>query len=256
MLKRTLTGAVILLVTALFIFLKQFSALFFDAFVLIIAYASLFEVIGAYKKAGKKPHTITLGVVPAIVFTGFIIARRYHAGIPSKIAFGGIFAMMFVAVFMLILWLTFDILIAAENRKKQQVEEISNVDAFERTKISMQIFAYPLIPIMFFFALNNLPYDFAYIGIILTFAVAMMTDTFAYLFGRFFGKKKFIPEISPKKTIAGVVGGFVGGIIAAALVFVFAYFSPYFEVFKQAKLSVSILSFALIGVFGSYITHQ
>ena len=53
MLKRTLTGAVILIVTAMFVLLKQFSPLYFDAFVLLMSYASLFEVVNAYKKAGK-----------------------------------------------------------------------------------------------------------------------------------------------------------------------------------------------------------
>ena len=52
MLKRTLTGAVILLITAIFVLLKQISSLFFDAFALMLIYASLFEVIKAYKKAG------------------------------------------------------------------------------------------------------------------------------------------------------------------------------------------------------------
>ena len=51
MLKRTLTGVVILLITAGFVLLKQFNKLFFDAFALILMYGSLIEVINAYKKA-------------------------------------------------------------------------------------------------------------------------------------------------------------------------------------------------------------
>lgn len=40
--------------------------------------------------------------------------------------------------------------------------------------------------------------------------VVFFGDTFAYFAGRWFGKRKFMPLISPKKTWAGSVGGLVG----------------------------------------------
>ena len=42
---------------------------------------------------------------------------------------------------------------------------------------------------------------------ILVFVGAWITDIFAYFCGRFFGKHKLIPEVSPKKTIEGSIGG-------------------------------------------------
>src|SRR5690606_17236083 len=44
------------------------------------------------------------------------------------------------------------------------------------------------------------------------------SDTFAYLGGRFFGKTKLAPVLSPKKTVEGAIIGIFGGIIPATLV--------------------------------------
>ena len=41
------------------------------------------------------------------------------------------------------------------------------------------------------------------------FLAAWICDTFAYFTGKFFGKHKLIPEISPKKTVEGAIGGVV-----------------------------------------------
>jgi len=51
---------------------------------------------------------------------------------------------------------------------------------------------------------------------LLSFLGPWISDTFAYFTGRFFGKHKLIPEVSPKKTVEGCIGG----IVFAALSFV------------------------------------
>ena len=56
------------------------------------------------------------------------------------------------------------------------------------------------------------------LGIVLT---VVMIDSFGYLVGRFFGKTKLIPSISPKKTwegfLASALGALLGGIILGQL---------------------------------------
>lgn len=47
----------------------------------------------------------------------------------------------------------------------------------------------------------------------LIFLGAWLTDIFAYLTGRTFGRHKLCPLISPKKTIEGAVGGVLGAVI-------------------------------------------
>ena len=51
----------------------------------------------------------------------------------------------------------------------------------------------------------------------LIFIGSWLSDTVAYYFGRFFGKHKLIPRISPKKTIEGSIGGFLGATIGCGI---------------------------------------
>ena len=52
---------------------------------------------------------------------------------------------------------------------------------------------------------------------LLIFIGAWVCDTFAYFTGRFLGKHKLIPAISPKKTIEGAIGGIIFTMGAFAL---------------------------------------
>ena len=52
--------------------------------------------------------------------------------------------------------------------------------------------------------------------------VVWSADTFAYLAGRRFGKRKLAPSISPGKTIEGLVGGLVGAGLVALLAAIYA----------------------------------
>ena len=65
----------------------------------------------------------------------------------------------------------------------------------------------------FFSALSRLRADFGAEAVFLVFLFAWGTDTGAYFSGRFFGKHKLIPKVSPKKTVEGAVGGVVCTII-------------------------------------------
>ncbi|SMP17354.1 phosphatidate cytidylyltransferase [Desulfurobacterium pacificum] len=53
---------------------------------------------------------------------------------------------------------------------------------------------------------------------LLLLSLVWATDTFAYLTGKFFGKRKLIPAVSPKKTVEGAIGGTLGGAITTVLI--------------------------------------
>lgn len=55
--------------------------------------------------------------------------------------------------------------------------------------------------------------------IYLAFMIPWLSDSFAYIFGRLFGKRKMCPAISPNKTIVGAVCGIIGGGIGSPLIF-------------------------------------
>jgi len=51
----------------------------------------------------------------------------------------------------------------------------------------------------------------------MVFVCSWISDTFAYLVGVTMGKHKFVPRLSPKKTIEGVIGGIVGAALVGAI---------------------------------------
>ena len=55
--------------------------------------------------------------------------------------------------------------------------------------------------------------DYAVYDYLLILIAAWMTDTFAIFGGKLFGKKKLCPNLSPKKTVAGMISGVVGAVV-------------------------------------------
>ena len=249
MLKRSITGAVILMITLLFVVLKQFSPLFFDAYVLIIMYGAIYEMFKVHQIANKQADFITLCFVPAIACAIFNLEKDFS----KALVYIGLLALA-----VMIVVLVEEIIEFANDRKYGTTERnvsVLNQTLFHKTKATMMVFAYPILPLLILMALNHIAYDLAYVGIITAFAVSMLTDTCAYFVGRLFGKRKFIPEVSPNKTVAGVVGGFVGGLVGALACYFIFYYTDLFALASYASMGALISSFILIGILGSFINQ-
>lgn len=73
----------------------------------------------------------------------------------------------------------------------------------------------------FFGTIIKLRAEFGAEAVFLVFLLAWVTDSGAYFSGRFLGKHKLIPSVSPKKTVEGAAGGIVCTVIFTCLYIVF-----------------------------------
>ena len=75
--------------------------------------------------------------------------------------------------------------------------------------------------------------------------VVFAGDTFAYLAGRLFGKRKLLESVSPKKTIEGSIGGLLGSAIAGAVLAYF--FVPEIPVYQLVLTGLVSGAFGQVG---------
>jgi phosphatidate cytidylyltransferase len=83
-------------------------------------------------------------------------------------------------------------------------------------KISVTLFSVLYPGLLFSFAiLIRSELELGWLVLFFAFVTIWIADTFAYGFGKKFGKKKFAPAISPKKTWVGFYAAFPGAILVA-----------------------------------------
>jgi len=90
-------------------------------------------------------------------------------------------------------------------------------DRYNINDIAVTVFGALYVSFLFSFLVltRNLENGFYYIWLI--FIGAWVTDTFAYFSGVFFGRTKFLPAISPKKTVEGSIGGIAGCVVITVI---------------------------------------
>ncbi len=117
--------------------------------------------------------------------------------------------------------------------------------------ISLTVFGALYVPFLFYFIVltRNLDYGIYYLWLI--FIGAFATDTFAYLSGKFFGKVKLLPVISPKKTIEGSVGGILGCMI---LTYIYGFFINFMLV-RDGSAGIPFYHFIILGAVNGVISQ-
>ncbi len=88
------------------------------------------------------------------------------------------------------------------------------------------------------------------IAVILTLCAAWLADSGAYFAGTFFGRHKLCPNISPKKTVEGVIGGVISnGIILCVVAFVYSFINERADI-NYILLFVLGCICAILGLLG------
>jgi len=80
--------------------------------------------------------------------------------------------------------------------------------------------------------------------LLFVFIINWINNSFAYLFGKKYGKSKLLPEVSPKKSWEGFWGGFIFSLITA---FVFYNFEQNIKLIPMIICSISIPILATLG---------
>lgn len=96
---------------------------------------------------------------------------------------------------------------------------VRKIPIFEKKKYVIIIF-YLIASLIFLTLIPSHTGDFTPELVIGIFSLIWVNDTFAYLVGKNFGKRKLFERISPKKTIEGFLGGLVFSMIGGYVVYI------------------------------------
>lgn len=215
-----------------FVILFCYETIFFDIAVCAISLIAAHELLLAVKATKNIPLTIAAMLMGVVPFLYLVTKDRNLAPQLLDTIMPGCY-MAAVAVMFLILLRFHETL------------------SFE--KVAAAFFIAQVIP----FALSTLIQLRNEVGTIqglyytlLIFACAWGADSGAYFAGRFFGKRKLSPKISPNKTIEGVYGG-----VASCILFVAGLTALYYAYERSIGVTVEIhwLSLLLISLVGSLV---
>lgn len=236
MLKRTITGIGIVIVTVGFFLCKYFldmpvfegvflkpvtvGDMLFDLFILIMAVTSTYEYERAFSDKLLKTEKVIIFIYPFAVYISYCFKGLGWA-------FG---AMLFL--FLLLL--------------AQLVFEYDKI-SLESIGISLFTMIYPATILVSLLVINRYP---TLEPLLMVFAITPCADTFAYFVGSIVKGKKLCPNISPNKTVSGFIGGLFGGMIASLLVYFI--FTEKGAIFNSVFLEV--LLFAGAGIACALLT--
>ena len=217
MIKRTLTGAVVLVFVYAWLFFSHIP-LVLHIGTLALGILAVFEILRICKTDKPKNcyYVMTVSVLLLI-----LPIPQYE------------YVMMLILPVALFL---FGLMMAG----KEQIKEFNFTFATVVSIVAVLLFK--SVP-----TLRNLDNGFYY----LTFAVTacFVTDVAALLFGKAFGSRKLCPKISPKKTVEGAIGGLTCTVIIAliAAILLQKYAGLHFDIITLVIWAILV---SIVGQFG------
>ena len=198
-LKRTVTGIILLAVLLGFIFLTGLwggkGQPFFDALLIVVLAVAAYEMIVAVKAKGYRVMLAPgcLAVVAAYPVTVFLGYLGFAILIGACLILG-------FCIFI------FDRRVALRDMLMTSL-----------------VILYPIAPIILAMQLTA---AYGMIPLLIAAASAMLSDAIAYYAGSAIGGPKIFPTISPKKTYAGSIIGLIGGAAGAMIVYAMFELAP------------------------------
>lgn len=261
--KRLITGIFILLITAIFVASRYYTPYAFDVFVGVMAVIGVVEVTRVLERRRSFTSPLIVACFPAIMYIAMMLGIHYQRDILSYVLY---FVIIIIALWLINFLSTYLSTTGTQKEKdKYGVFESDSRYAFKKSMNSAFVMVYPAILFVCLFAINHF-FEFAFVDsqtladsdivvlffIVFTFAVTMMTDTFALLVGITLKGPKLCPTISPKKTISGAVGGLIFGILSGILVY---YLFTFNTIFAEATVlfDFAIWKFAIVGFVTSIV---
>ncbi|MGN0961719.1 MAG: phosphatidate cytidylyltransferase, partial [Christensenellales bacterium] len=262
--KRLITGSIILLVEALFLFTVRYTPYAFDLFIGVLAIMGCVEVSRTLERKKIYTNIIFIGSFPAILYiamsVGIINERPWYY-----------FVLYFIIIILALFLINFlyTIILRKQTvveKNKYGITELSNSRyAFDKCMNSTFVMIYPALLFASFFLINHF-FDFAFVDstgitdtnllviffLVYTFVVTILTDSMAMVTGSLVKGPKLCPLISPNKTISGAIGGFVFGAVSGLLTY---YLFTLNTVFKEmvSFMELSWWQFLVIGMVVSII---
>ncbi len=207
--QRIITGFFFVLAVLLFLIPGYFQPLSLCAFLLIISVAGSFELTRAWYHRGHKIKVYSLILASLALIPPVIIAEiaRLYISVEANytyITWSILSSFIWIAIIGISTFFAYLFKRGLDDLKLAVICFLSQL--YLSIPLSLGVVMILFIPrgaIWFYLA-------------ILT---PWVCDTAAYFVGYFWGNKKWVPELSPKKTFAGFYGGLIGTILLYIIIF-------------------------------------
>ena len=185
----------------------------FSVFVIAVLFLGAREIISLSKGKGGKPAILLL------LFLLAVLQIDRHPAINWDIP-----------IHLLIVGLTLTAMLLEIFRKEER----------PLLNISVLVFAFVWLGLMLgsLSELRNLP-DIGFKVTLALFLSVWICDTSAFFFGKKFGKRKILPDVSPNKTWLGTIAGLISSVVFIGILYQFNYFDDLIS-------TVDVIAFGII----------
>ncbi|MHC1721227.1 MAG: phosphatidate cytidylyltransferase [Clostridiaceae bacterium] len=207
-------GALIISPILIFLFL---GGIYLKIFVLAVSLAGMYEFYKVTKLKSINP----------LSYVGYSLCILYQLTIGMYTDFNFMFFALIFALMLMFCITVFD-------------------TKYNFIDIAVTALGFLYIGVFFSFIVLVSNKQFGYYFVWLIFISSWVCDTSAYYSGKFFGKTKLCPKVSPKKTVEGAIGGLLGSALSCGI-FGFCI--------SQFGVDVSLMHFVFIGILSGIFSQ-